>query len=127
MRFNTLLLIFAVISIADGLLALIAPVPFLHFIWASRSAVDARIFVQGWGASLVALAIIAWLARGLSDSDSRKLFALGLFVYFAVVTIVWIADGFSTGWTLISAASLAGLALFASSFAYFRFVRPQSI
>jgi hypothetical protein len=123
MRFNKLLLIFALVSMGDGVIAIFAPGPFLNFIWPHRAGAEANLFIQGWGCSLTALSVIAWFMRGRNDSASRRVFALGAFIYFSVAAVVWLLDGFSTGWTPLSVATLAGLGLFALAFGYFRFVK----
>jgi drug/metabolite transporter superfamily protein YnfA len=127
MRFNKLLLIFALVSLGDGVIAILAPGPFMNFIWPHRAGAEANLFIQGWGCSLMALSVIAWLMSGLKDSASRRVFALGVFIYFSVAAVVWLLDGLSMGWTPLSVATLAGLGLFALAFGYFRFVKPGSL
>jgi hypothetical protein len=127
MRLNTLLAIIAVVSIADGVIALVAPGPFMNLIWVNRTGPEGYLFVQGWGACLLALGVMAWVARGLSDPAARRLVALGSFVYFVTATVIWLLDALSVGWTVFSAVTFAGLVAFALASGYFRFMKPQSL
>ena len=121
MRFRTVLVIFSVVSTVDGLLAILAPGPFLHAIWPEREVVGAELFVQGWGACLLALAALAWTHRHAQDPFLCKSIALALFVYFGVAAALWFADARVIGWTLMSAAMFIFLSGFASAFGYLRF------
>jgi hypothetical protein len=125
MAFNTLLAVFSLIAMGDGVAAIVAPSPFVHFIWVNRVGPEANLFVQGWGACSVALAVLGWAGRGLRDPTSRHLLALAFFTYFAIVSALWLTDALSRGWTPVSAASFACLVLFAVAFGYFRFGQPR--
>ena len=126
MRFRTVLVVFAAISAVDGVLAIFAPGPFLHAIWPQRQTVGAELFVQGWGACLLALSALAWTNRNAQDRFVCKSIALALFVYCGVAAAVWLADARVIGWTLMSAATFVGLSAFASAFGYLRFFRLES-
>lgn len=123
-RFKTLLTLFAVIGMADGIVAVIAPGPFVNFIWRHRAWPDANLFVQGWGACLMALSLSAWAGRGLTDVASRRWLALSLCAYNLVVAAVWFLDAASHGWTTLSALTFATLLPLALAFGYFRFAKP---
>ena len=127
MRFNTLLTISSAIAMGDGVVAILAPGPFMNLIWLNRTGPEAYLFVQGWGSCLIAFSVMAWVAKSLTDSASRRLFALGFFTYYIIATTVWLADAISWGWTPFSAATFVGLALFTLGFGYFRFVNPASV
>lgn len=126
MRFDTLLSIFALIAIGDGIVAILAPGHFMNFIWSNRTGPEGYLFVQGWGAALIAIGVMAWAAKSLTDSTSRQMFALACFTYNVVATTLWLVDAMSRGWTPLSAATFVGLALFTLGFGYFRFVNPAS-
>lgn len=126
MKFNTLLTIFSAIAMGDGVVAILAPGPFMNLIWLNRAGPEGYLFVQGWGACLIAISVMAWAAKSLTDSPSRRLIALGFFTYHIIATILWLVDAVSRGWTPFSAASFVGLVLFTLGFGYFRFVNPAS-
>ena len=125
MRFSTLLTIFSVIAMGDGLIAIFAPGPFMNLIWLNRTGPEAYLLIQGWGACLIAFSVMAWVAKSLTDSTSRQLFALCFFTYHFIATALWLVDALSRGWTLFSATSFVGLLLFTLGFGYFRFVNPR--
>jgi hypothetical protein len=126
-RFRTVLVVFAVISAIDGVLAISAPGQFLHAIWPARQTSGADLFVQGWGACLLALSALAWTNRNAQDPFVCRSIALALFVYFGVAAAVWLADARVIGWTLMSAATFIGLSAFASAFGYLRFQKLSGV
>lgn len=125
MKFKTLLTIFAVIAMGDGVVAILAPGPFLNAIWLNRAGPEAYLVVQGWGSCLIAFSVIAWGAKSLTDSASRQIVATGFFTYHMIATILWLVDSLSRGWTPFSAATFVGLVLFTLGFGYFRFLTPR--
>ncbi len=127
MRFNTLLTIFSVIAMGDGVVAILAPGHFSDLLWPHRTGPEAYLFIQGWGSCYVALSLMAWLARSVTDAASRRLFALGFFAYHCIAAILLLVDAFFRGWTLFSAATFVGLVLFALGFGYFRFVNSAFV
>ena len=127
MRFNTLLTIFSVIAMGDGVIAILAPGPFMNLLWLNRTGPEGYLFVQGWGSCLIVFSVMAWAAKSLTDSTSRRLFALGFFTYHIIATMLLLVDAFSQGWTLFTAVTVVALALFTLGFGYFRFVNPASV
>jgi hypothetical protein len=127
MRFRTVLKLFAVISTANGVVAILWPGPFLHAMWPQRDTAGAELFVQGWGACLFALAALAWTNRNAQDAFVCRSIALALFVYFGVAAAVWFADARVIGWTLMSAATFVLLSAFASAFGYLRFLKMAGV
>jgi hypothetical protein len=122
-----MLVVFAVISAAAGVLAIAAPGSFMHAIWPSRQAVGAELFVRGWGACLLALAGLAWTHRNTQDPFVRRSISSALFIYFGLAAGVWLADARAIGWTMLSAATFVGLAAFASAFGYLRFLKLSGV
>ena len=125
MAFNTLLTVFSIVAVGDGMLAMFAPGSFVHLIWIDGGAPEANLFVQGWGACVLAFGVMAWAGKELRDPPSRQLLALSLFTCNVLVSSLWFLDARTRGWTPTSAASFAGLALFTIAFGYFRFGRPR--
>ena len=126
MRFRTLLTVFSVVAMADGILAMIAPGPFVDFIWAHRASRDVNLFVQGWGACLMALSVAAWAGRRLADAAARRWLAVSLCTYNLVVSIAWLLDALSRGWTMLSALSFLTLVPLSAAFGYFAWGTPEA-
>ena len=127
MRFDKLLTIFSIIAMGDGVIAILAPGHFMNLLWLDRTGPEGYLFVQGWGSCLVVFSVMAWVAKSLTDSASRRLFALGFFSYHSMATMLLLVDAFSQGWTLFSAVTFVGLVLFTLAFGYFGFVNPASV
>ena len=125
MSFNTLLIVFSMVAMGDGVAAILEPGPFVHFVWVDRGGPESTLFVQGWGACVLAFGMMAWAGTELRDTPSRQLLALSFFAYNVVVSVVWLMDAMARGWTPVSAASFAVLLIFTIAFGYFRFGRPR--
>jgi len=69
MRFNTLLLILAVIALVYRLVAVFAPGFLINLIWPNPTGPESHLLIQEWGACLIAFDVMAWEARSLTDSD----------------------------------------------------------
>jgi hypothetical protein len=127
MRFRAVLGLFAVLSTAAGVVAIVAPGSVMHAIWPARQAAGAELFVRGWGACLLALAGLAWTHRNTQDPFVRRSISSALFIYFGLAAGVWLADARAIGWTLLSAVTFVGLASFASAFGYLRFLKLAGV
>ena len=127
MKYNHLLTAFSAIALADGLMALFAPGAFVNVLWPRRFGPEVYFFIHGWGACLIGFSVMAWVARNLADANSRRLCALGLFVYHLIATGVFLVDGLSNGWTPLSMTTMVLLALFTIAFGYFRFGNPALV
>ena len=125
MSMNALLTVFSVIAMGDAVVALLVPGPFSNLIWPHRTGPEADLFVRGWGSCLMALGLIAGAARSVDDCALRRRCVLGLFAYHFAVSISWLVDALSHGWTPLSAATFAALVLFTLGFGYFRFADPE--
>ena len=127
MRFRTVLVVFAVVSAMNGVVAISAPASFMHAIWPSRETAGAELFVRGWGACLFALSALAWTNRNTQDPFVRRSICLALFVYSGIAAAVWAEDARAIGWTIMSALTFVGLSVFASLFGYFRFLKLSRV
>jgi len=116
-----------VIAAADGVVAMLAPGPFANLIWPDRLAPEAYLFVQGWGACLLAFSVLAATARRLIDPAALRACASMLFLYHGTAVIVWVVDATLRGWTPLRVATLMGLVLFALAFGWIRFANSHSI
>lgn len=120
MKLNTLFLLAALNWLLFGLGGLIAPQTI-------RPAADAGtlFLLRQFGAAVVVLAILAWLARGLTDTAARRAITLVLFLAYS-------ASALFTIWGARSGAapssdiyySIIDI-LLALGFGYYRFIRPE--
>jgi hypothetical protein len=111
LKFRTLLTVFAVVAVADGMLA----------IWAHPASHGTSLFVQGWGACLIALSVAAWAGRSITDVVAKQWLAISLFSYNLVVSMAWLLDALARGWTLLSMTTFVTLVPMSVAFAYFAF------
>jgi hypothetical protein len=127
MRFRTVLVVFAVVSAMNGVVAICAPGSFMRAIWPARETAGAELFVRGWGACLFALSALAWTNRNAQDPFVRRSICLALFVYSGIAAAVWAEDARAIGWTIMSALTFVGLSVFASAFGYLRFLKLSRV
>lgn len=124
MSLKTLFVLTAVVSAAFGLALLLAPAR-LMALYALNLDAGGLFISQLFGAALLGVAVVAWMARHAEASVARNAIITGFFICSAVGFVVSF-----TGRTLGAANALAWLNvaiyfLFAAGYGYFRFLYPE--
>lgn len=124
MKLNSLLMIAAVIAAAFGIAFVVASGPLLA-IYGITLDKAGTLIAQLFGALLIGLAVVNWLARHVTDPQGQQAVVLGNLV------------GDTVGFVLILIGQLGGIAnalgwvnvalylLLALGFAYIQFMRPR--
>jgi hypothetical protein len=124
MKLNSLLMIAAVIAAAFGIAFVVASGPLLALYGITLDKAGTLI-AQLFGALLIGLAVVNWLARDMTDPQGQQAVVLGNLV------------GDAVGFVLILIGQLGGIAnalgwvnvalylLLALGFAYIQFMRPR--
>jgi hypothetical protein len=125
MKFSTFMVIYALVSAAFGLGFVLLPGQLLP-IYGVAPGAALRLIGQFFGAALLSLAILSWLVRNLSDSETRQAIILALLVGevigFIMALIGQLNGIFNTlGWSVVVVYLFFTLGL-----AYFRFSKSVS-
>jgi len=94
MKFQTLMIIKAVVCLGLGLPILIAPV-FLYSLFGAALNPGGVFAAREYGASLIGNLMLTWFARNAVDSEPRRAIALALCVYDAIGFVITLMAQFS--------------------------------
>jgi hypothetical protein len=118
MKFNTLMIIKAVVCLVFAPLFLFLPSQLLGLYgmaFSSAAALTARIY----GASLVGNCLLTWFARNAEESPVRRAIILDLFAYDAVALLASLALQLTGGLNLLGWSIVAIYLFFTLGFGYF--------
>jgi hypothetical protein len=124
MKFQTLMIIKAIVCLCLGTLILLVP-KFTYSIFGISLAAGGAFAAREYGASLIGNLMVTWFARNAAESDARWAIILGLCVYDAIGAIVTMAAQISgllnpLGWSIV-----AIYLFFAVGFGYFLVKSPK--
>ena len=125
MKFSTFMVIYAVISAAFGLGFVLMPGQILP-IYGVEPDAALRLIGQFFGAALLSLALLSWLARNLSDSEARRAIVLALFVGETIGFIMALIGQFNGILNVLGWSVVVVYLIFTLGLAYFQFSKPAS-
>ncbi len=126
MNLKNLFTIAAVLSLLFGLAFLLMPVTALSWYGPESMPAAGILMTRLFAASLLGVAVLAWLVRSQGASEARSAIVLGLVVMntlgFVVSLQAQLAVGGPNqlGWSTVAIYLLMGL-----GFAYFKFMKPS--
>jgi hypothetical protein len=94
MKFQTLMIIKAVVCLALGVPILLAPV-FLYSLFGASLNAGGIFAAREYGASLIGNLMLTWFARNAIESDARRAIALDLCIYDAIGFVVTLIAQFA--------------------------------
>ena len=125
MKFSTFMVIYAIVSAAFGLGFVLMPGQILP-IYGVEPDAALRLIGQFFGAVLISLALLTWLVRNLSDSDSRRAIVLALFVGETIGFILALLGQLKGVFNALGWSVVVVYLFFALGLAYFQFSKPTS-
>ena len=125
MKFSTFMVIYALVSAVFGLGFVLMPGQLLP-IYGVEPDAALRLIGQFFGAALLSLAILSWLVRNLSDSETRRAIILALFVGEALGFILALIGQLNGIFNVMGWSVVAVYLLFALGLAYFQFSKLAS-
>ena len=120
MKFSTFTVIYAVVSAVFGLGFVLMPGQLLP-IYGVEPDAALRLIGQFFGAALLSLAILSWLVRNLSDSETRRAIILALFVGEALGFILALIGQLNGIFNVMGWSVVVVYLFFALGLAYFQF------
>ena len=125
MKFSTFMVIYALVSAVFGLGFVLMPGQIL-LIYGVEPDAALRLIGQFFGAALLSLALLSWLARNLSDSESRRAIVLALLVGEAIGFIFALIGQFNGILNVLGWSVVVVYLIFTLGLAYFQFSKPAS-
>lgn len=122
MKFQTLMIIKAVVCLSLGVPILLAPV-FLYSLFGASLNPGGVFVAREYGASLIGNLMLTWFARNAIESETRRAIALALCVYDAIGFVVTLIAQLSGVLGPLGWFAVAIYLFFAIGFGYF--LMPQ--
>ena len=125
MKFTYLIIINAIIALAYGISYVVFPV-FVLFIYGTTQGPGEVFMARLFGAALIGIGLLLWLARNIADSETQRAINLSMLV-FAFIGAVAALHATLIG--VMSAVGWTGFAVFsflALGYAYFWFAKPST-
>ena len=121
MRFESLLLVSAVIAVPMGVACILAPAQLLATYGVALAPMGLVIY-QFWGAFLLGLGMLAWSARKITDRGVQRAIASSLTITFGISCAIAVRGQFA-GANNVGWSTVALFLLLASAFGYCRLTR----
>jgi uncharacterized membrane protein len=125
MKFSTFMVVYAVVSAAFGLGFVLMPGQLLPIYGVDPDSA-LRLIGQFFGAALLSLAILAWLVRNLSDSETRRAIVLALFVGETIGFIMALIGQLNGILNVLGWSVVVVYLVFTLGLAYFQFSKSAS-
>jgi len=125
MKLKVLFIITAVCAIVFGVAFVIIPTE-LYSLYAVESTEGLNYMGQLFGAALIGIGLIAWLARNAADSEARKAIVLSFFIADGIGFVIALIGQLneilgSLGWLTVALYLILTI-----GFGYFQFSKPRS-
>jgi hypothetical protein len=124
MKFNTFMLIYAVVSLIFGLGFVLTPGLVLS-IYGVEADLSFRYIGQLFGAALISLGVLAWSFRNAGDSESRKAVLASLLVGEVIGFVLAVIGQLNGALNVLGWSVVAVYLLLSVGLAYFRFASPN--
>jgi uncharacterized membrane protein len=119
------MVIYAVITVVFAIGFVLAPGQMLS-IYGVEPDAPSRLIGQFFGAVLISLALLTWLARGFGNSEARRAIVLALLAGETVGLIVALMGQLNGVLNVLGWSAVAVYLFFALGLAYFQFGRSAS-
>lgn len=125
MSLKTLMIIKAVVCLVFGILLLFVPGPLLVLLGSSYGP-GAAITAREYGAALIGVLMLTWLARNAEDSVARRAIITNLFVYDGVALIAMLVLQLSGAMNLLGWGVVFIYLFFTITFGYCMFPQKRA-
>jgi hypothetical protein len=119
------MIIKAVVCLVFGLLLLFVPGPLLGILGSSYGP-GAAITAREYGAALIGVLMLTWLARNAEDSTARRAIITNLFVYDGVALIAMLILQLSGAMNLLGWGVVFIYLFFTVTFGYYMFPQKKA-
>jgi hypothetical protein len=124
MKLNTLFTITAVVSLAYAIGLLLLPATLLTM-YGVTSGPGEQLMTQLFGVELLAVGLVAWFARNVTDSSARRAILLAFLISQVIGVVVTLMGTLSGGFNAVGWSAVAIYLLLGLGSAYFQFMKPS--
>lgn len=124
MKFQTLMIIKAVVCLSLGVPILLAPV-FLYSLFGASLNPGGIFAAREYGASLIGNLMLTWFARNAVESETRRAIILDLCIYDAIGVVITLIALLAGTLGVLGWGALAIYLFFALAFGYFLLQKKQ--
>ncbi len=125
MKLRNLLVINAIVALVYGISFVLVPATVLSLYGMTQGTSEA-LAGQFFGVALIAIGLLTWFARSVTDSDAQRAIILALLisdVIGVIVSVLGTVNGVmnAVGWSAVGIYLLLAL-----GYAYFQFMKPSA-
>jgi hypothetical protein len=124
MPFRNLVVVNAIVFLAFGVGFVLIPAPLLSLYGISPQP-GAMVVAQGYGGLFIAIGLLSWLSRKLTDVPALKAIQLSFMIAFAINTVVSILGTVTGGMNALGWSAVIIYLFLSVDYAYFYFTTPR--
>jgi ABC-type spermidine/putrescine transport system permease subunit II len=125
MKLRNLFVINAIVALVYGISFVLAPVIVLSLYGVTQGPSEA-LMGQYFGLSLIAIGLLTWFARSVTDSDAQRAIILALLISDIIGVIVSVLGTVSGVMNAVGWSAVGIYLLLALGYAYFQFMKPSA-
>ncbi len=125
MKLSNLLVINAIVSLVYGISFVLAPTKVLSLYGMTQGTSEA-LAGQYFGVALIAIGLLTWFARSVTDSDAQRAIILALLISDVIGVIVSVLGTVSGVMNAVGWSAVGIYLLLALGYAYFQFMKPSA-
>jgi hypothetical protein len=123
MKLSNLFTINAIVALVYGISFVLVPTTVLSLYGVTQGPGE-RLMGQYFGVALIAIGLLTWFARNVTDSDAQRAVILALLISFVIGVIVSILGTVSGVMNAVGWSAVVIYLLFSLGYAYFQFMKP---
>lgn len=123
MKLRSLLIINAIIALVYGISFELIPAKVLSIYGVTQGPAES-LMGQYFGVALIAIGLLAWLARDVTDSKAQHAIILAMLISNVIGVIVSVLGTISGVMSVVGWTAVGIYLLLALGYAYFQFIKP---
>ncbi len=125
MKLSNLLVFNTIIALVYGISFVLAPVTVLSLYGMTQGTSEA-LAGQFFGVALIAIGLLTWFARNVTDSEAQRAIILALLISDVIGVIVAVLGTVSGVMSAVGWSAAVLYLLLALGYAYFQFIKPSA-
>ncbi len=125
MKLSNLLVVNAIVALVYGISFVLVPATVLS-LYGMTQGPSAALAGQFFGVALIAIGLLTWFARSVTDSDAQRAIILALLISDVIGVIVSVLGTVSGVMNAVGWSAVGIYLLLALGYAYFQFMKPSA-